>query len=150
MISALVVGSALTEGNSVFFYVFFFPTSCSVDDIHYRTKCVWSMIPALPHYCRITCASIGEGGFNHSAHTSNSQNDVIIPFFSLHDTSHAFSRSTKTFTGIFSSSRPLSDTHAHLQRETEGHSVTKEEHFVPLTWSPLPTVDEGPQSPGSE
>lgn len=42
--------------------IFFFFTSCSVDDIHYRTKCVWSMILVLPHYCRITCASIGKGG----------------------------------------------------------------------------------------
>lgn len=63
------------------------------------------------------------------SHSSNSQNDVIIPFFfspSLSDTSHG----TKTFTlavaGIFSGSPPL-------QRETEGHSATKEEHFVPLT-----------------
>lgn len=34
----------------------------SVEYIHYKTKCVWSMIVVLPHYCRITCASIGGGG----------------------------------------------------------------------------------------
>ncbi len=145
MISLLLAGSALAKG--VFF--FFQAVALMIYIIGLSVCGVW-------FWCCLITAGLHVHPLARGAsitlplYSSNSQNDVIIPFFpSLTPHTHSLkhknihARSHRYFLWL---SAPLCHTHTRLQRETEGHSLTKEEHFVPLTWSPLPTVDEGPQS----